>query len=149
MQINKVQNFRNPQFGMAVKLDKSAKMIIKRQAVNMSETKYNDFWDHFDSVVEQEKSNPVDIIVRKCKHRKALAADVIDNSDEPLEIKTFAQGRISPSGLKFLDRAQVSAKKVNDMNSRLERYAEPLSDIEDREHNSARVFVANEGVVDL
>lgn len=72
-------------------------------------------------MVEDQEHNPVDIVIRKCKNRKALAADVIDNSEEPLNTVTFTQRLLKPFGLKFLKKAIKSANNINDINGKLDK----------------------------
>ena len=111
-------------FGMAIKLDRSARIVLKKQAANMSEKNYEKFWENIDKAVERQESNPVDILLRECKHRHALAAEVVDHSDEPLKNTVFTQRLFFPKGLKFLNKAEKRADKINDMNSRISEYPE-------------------------
>lgn len=120
-------NFNNsPNFGMAIKLDKSAHLVLKKQAAGMSEKSYEKFWDTIDRAVKRQESNPVDILIRECKYRNALAAEVVDHSEEPLKNTVFTQRLFFPKGLKFLSKAEKRADKINDMNSRIETYPEAV-----------------------
>lgn len=124
-------NFNNGQaqnFGMAIKLDKSAHIVLKKQAANMSDKNYKKFWENIDNAVERQESNPVDIIIRECKHRHALAAEVVDHSDEPLKNTVFTQRLFFPKGLNFLNKAEKRADKINDMNSKISEYPEAIKD---------------------
>lgn len=119
MNVTQINNTTN--FGMAIKLDKSANAIIKRQTYRASETRYENFWNELNRLVEDQEHNPVDIVIRKCKNRKALAADVFDNSEEPLNTVTFTQRLLKPFGLKFLKKAIKSANNINDINKKLDK----------------------------
>lgn len=112
----------NPNFGMAVKLDSDAHPIIKKQVSKLSAKKAEKFWEDFDKIVEDQKDNLVNIIIRKCNNRRALAAEVVDNSESALENKVFTQGLIHPSGLKFVKSAEDYANKVNVLNQKLAGY---------------------------
>lgn len=116
----------NPNFGMAVKIDGNAHKIIKKQVASLSPKKADRFWETFDSIVEAQKDNLVNIIIRKCKHRQALAAEVVDNSENALENRVFSQGLISPSGLKFVIKAEDHANKINRLNQKLAGYEKAI-----------------------
>lgn len=120
-------DFNNSQsFGMAIKLDKSAHLVLKKQTVGMSEKNYEKFWDTIDKAVKRQESNPVDILIRECKYRNALAAEIVDYSEKPLKNTVFTQQLFFPKGLKFLSKAEKRADKINDMNSRIESYPEAV-----------------------
>ena len=74
-------NYRNnsPKFGMAIKLDSSAVPVIKKQAAKMRSIEKYNFLSLIRQNVERQVDNPVDIIIRKTKFRKALAAEVVDS----------------------------------------------------------------------
>lgn len=122
MNITLNSNSRNQNFGMAVKLDESAHAIIKRQASKLGDKSYEKFWNKFDDTVKRQEGNPVDIIIRKCKHRKALAAEVVDHGEAPMDNTIFHQSKIFPSGLKFLDKAEKKADKINNLNYQIAKY---------------------------
>lgn len=109
-------------FGMAIKIDPDAHSIIKRQAMGLSSKAYDSFCDAFDAAVKRQEDNPVNIIIRKCNNRQALAAEVVDNSENAIDNTVISQGLIRPRGLKFLDKAEAKANKINDLNQRLLKY---------------------------
>lgn len=119
MNITPVNNTTN--FGMAIKFDKSANAILKKQTYKASENTYSNFWNQLNRLVEEQEINPVDIVVRKCKNRKALAADIVDNSEDALKTVTFRQRLIKPFGLKFLEKAIKSANNINDINKKIDK----------------------------
>ncbi len=124
------QNFNNRNsvnFGMAIKLDNDALPIIKEQASKLSKGAYEEFWKNFDAAVSRQQENPVNIIVRKCNNRRALAAEIVDKSENPLDNQVFTQG-FGKKGLKFLDKAEVKADNINDMNQRLGKYDLAIDD---------------------
>ena len=100
MNVNFNPNYQSPNFGMAIKIDPNAKAILKKQTAGLSDSSFIKFWNSFDEAVERQAENPVDIIIRKCNHRKALAAEVVDNGSEPLENTVYSQGFIFPSKIK-------------------------------------------------
>ncbi len=115
-------NNSNTNFKMAVKLDPNAQPIIKKQVLNMSNKNANKFWERFDEIVERQQNNPVDIIIRKCEGRKALAAEVVDHGEEAVNNTVFSQGVFNPNGLKFVQKAEERAEAINDINSRFGKY---------------------------
>lgn len=115
-------------FGMAVKVDPSAQKVIKAQTSELSEKAYNKFWNKFNDIVSKQEENPVDILVRKCKHRDALAAEVVDHSDSPMKNTVYSQSTLFPSGLKFMERAEKKADRINDVNDRIGKYTPATSE---------------------
>lgn len=109
-------------FGMAIKVDPDAHAIIKRQAMRLSDKAYDSFCEAFDAAVKRQENNPVNIIIRKCNNRQALAAEIVDNSENAIDNSVISQRLIYPKGLKFLDKAEAKANKVNDLNQRLMNY---------------------------
>lgn len=109
-------------FGMAIKVDPDAHAIIKRQAMRLSDKAYDSFCESFDAAVKRQENNPVNIIIRKCNNRQALAAEIVDNSENAIDNSVISQRLIRPKGLKFLDKAEAKANKVNDLNQRLMNY---------------------------
>ncbi len=128
MNVNFNPNAQSTSFGMAIKIDPNAKAILKKQTADLSVNKYLKFWDSFDEAVERQSENPVDIIIRKCNHRNALAAEVVDNGNEPLKNTVYSQGFIFPSRLKFINKAERRADTINDLNQRLSKYTEAVDD---------------------
>ncbi len=128
MNVNFNPNYQSPNFGMAIKIDPNAKAILKKQTAGLSDSSFIKFWNSFDEAVERQAENPVDIIIRKCNHRKALAAEVVDNGTEPLENTVYSQGFIFPSKIKFINKAEKRAETLNDLNQRLSKYTEAVED---------------------
>lgn len=128
MNVNFNPNAQSTNFGMAIKIDPNAKAILKQQTADLSANSFLKFWNSFDEAVERQADNPVDIIIRKCNHRKALAAEVVDNGNEPLKNTVYSQGFIFPSRLKFINRAEKRAETLNDLNQRLAKYTEAVDD---------------------
>lgn len=114
-----------PNFGMAVLIDDSAKAIIKKQTMGLSPKKFDKFWNKLNEKIEQEKDNPVNTIIRKAKYRDALAAEVVDsNADTAIKNYVITQGLIHRNGsLKFLDRGTARAQKINNANQNLDKIA--------------------------
>lgn len=128
MNVNFNPNYQSPNFGMAIKIDPSAKAILKKQTADLSSSSFQNFWESFDKAIERQAENPVDIIIRKCNHRKALAAEVVDNGSEPLENTVYSQSFIFPSKMKFINKAEKRADTLKDLNQRLDKYTEAVED---------------------
>lgn len=111
----------NPSFGMAVKVDGPATKVIKEQVLKMDAKKAEGFWEKFQALIDRQAENPVNIIVRKCKNRNALAAEVVDSqANNAVKNKSFSQGLFSKNGsLKFTKRAEAEANKLNEANVRI------------------------------
>ncbi len=121
----------SPKFGMAIKLDPTAHSIIKKQAVALGEKSRNNFFAKLKEAVEKQESNPVNILIRKAKHRKALAAEIVDSeigkSMGGIKNQVTSQPLVGKNGsLKFLDKAQKKANKLNETNNKIK---ELISDI--------------------
>ena len=113
----------------AVKLDPNAQPVIKRQVIKMSIDKNCKFWQKFDEIVQRQLENPVDIIVRQCNNRKnALAAEVVDHSEDAIGNLVFTQGILCKKGLKFLEQAEKKADIINDTNTKLTKYTPATDD---------------------
>ena len=128
MNVNFNPNYQSPNFGMAIKIDPNAKAILKKQTADLSSSSFENFWKSFDEAIERQAENPVDIIIRKCNHRNALAAEVVDNGREPLENTVYSQGFIFPSKMKFINKAEKRADTLKDLNQRLDKYTEAVKD---------------------
>lgn len=134
------QRKNSPNFGMAVLVDKKAIPVIKEQAMKLSKDvkrnllteftpysspdplpAYDKFWKDFNDTISRQESNPVNIIVKKARGRKALSAVVVDSTAETaVKNKKFSQGLFSENGsLKFLSKAEKQANKLNDTNSKV------------------------------
>lgn len=122
--VSEMQVNMNPSasFGMAVKVDPNAQRVIKAQTSELSEKAYNKFWDNFNDIVSRQEGNPVDILIRKCKHRNALAAEVVDHSDFPMKNTVYSQSTLFPGGLKFMERAEKKADRINNVNELIGNY---------------------------
>lgn len=117
---NTTQNTK-PSFGMALKINESAIPVIKKQAFQLETNARGNFLREIEDASKNEKDNPVNIIIRKSKFRKALVAEVID-SEEGKKLgstkkKTFSQpfGKKIVS-LKFLDKARDYALRLSNVN---------------------------------
>lgn len=122
--VSEMQVNMNPSasFGMAVKVDPSAQRVIKAQTSELSEKAYNNFWNNFNDIVSRQEGNPVDILIRRCKHRDALAAEVVDHSDFPMKNTVYSQSTLFPGGLKFMERAEKKANRIDNVNDRIGTY---------------------------
>lgn len=118
---NNVNN--RPSFGMAVLFDETALPVMKKQAMKLSKKGYEKFWAGIDGAVDRQAGNPTNIIVRKANHRDVLVAEVVDgNADTAIKNYVTAQGLIHRNGsLKFLNRAEAKANKVNDSNMKIDK----------------------------
>ncbi len=128
MNVNFNPNAQSTNFGMAIKIDPDAKAILKRQTSDLSQKAYDKFWKSFDEAVERQADNPVNILIRKCNNRQALAAEVVDSGNEPLKNTVYTQGFFFPSKLKYINKAEKKADTLNDLNERLGKYAEAVED---------------------
>jgi len=108
-------------FGMSVLIDKSAEPIIKEQVTKMGNVANNRFWSSLREVINRQQNNENNIIIRATKHRKALAAEVVDeNAETALKNYVTAQGLIHKNGsLKFLERAENRANRLREANAAL------------------------------
>lgn len=128
MNIGFNSSMNSPKFGMAVKVDESALKTMKRQLVKMSPDKKDAFFEGFNNIKERQESNPVNIIIRKLKHRNALAADIVDsNADTNIKMPTRKQGFFFKNGsLNFLKKAEEDANKLNNINENIAKM--PIAD---------------------
>lgn len=115
-------NPSNPNFGMAIKIDENAHKVIKKQVSKLSQKKAESFWENFDAAVNRQQDNPVNILIRRCNNRDALAAEVVDDSENALDNKVFTQGLFNPKGLKFVKKAGEYADNINNLNTKLAKY---------------------------
>lgn len=122
-----VNNYNNsPKFKMTLKLDSSATPIIKKQALKLGEKGKNNFLANIQQINERQQNNPVDIIIRKTKHRNALAAEVVDaknsmSNGENVKNQVFTQPFIFKNGsLRFLNKAEKKANKINETNNQID-----------------------------
>ena len=111
----------NPTFGMAVKVDGTATKVIKEQVLKMNSKKAEGFWGKFQALIDRQAENPVNIIIRKCKNRNALAAEVVDSqANNAVKNTTFTQGLLSRNGsLNFTKKAELQANKLNEANVKI------------------------------
>lgn len=84
-----INSASSPNFGMAIKIDENAHRVIKKQVSKLSPQKADTFWENFDAAVNRQQNNPVNILIRKCKNRQALAAEVVDDNKNALNNKVF------------------------------------------------------------
>lgn len=96
----------------------------------------SNFLREIEDASKNEKDNPVDIIIRKSKFRKALVAEVID-SEEGKKLgstkkKTFSQpfGKKIVS-LKFLDKARDYALRLSNVNDDVKKTMSTVTTISD------------------
>ncbi len=128
MNVNFNPNAQSTNFGMAIKIDPNAKAILKKQTSDLSQKAYDKFWKSFDEAVERQADNPVNILIRKCNNRQALAAEVVDSGNEPLNNTVYTQGFLFPSKLKYINKAEKKADTLKDLNERLGKYAEAVEE---------------------
>lgn len=132
---NTTQNTK-PSFGMALKINESAIPVIKKQAFQLETNARGNFLREIEDASKNEKDNPVNIIIRKSKFRKALVAEVID-SEEGKKLgstkkKTFSQpfGKKIVS-LKFLDKARDYALRLSNVNDDVKKTMSTITTISD------------------
>lgn len=120
MNCNRRRN--NTSFGMAVKVDESAMQIMKDQTLALSTRKATKFWDKLNEMITRNEDNPVNVIIRKCNHRKALAAEVVDSeAATAVDNKVHTQPFMFKNGsLKFAEKAEKDAYTINETNKKLE-----------------------------
>ncbi len=123
-------------FGMALKINESAIPVIKKQAFQLETNARGNFLREIEDASKNEKDNPVNIIIRKSKFRKALVAEVID-SEEGKKLgstkkKTFSQpfGKKIVS-LKFLDKARDYALRLSNVNDDVKKTMSTVTTISD------------------
>ncbi len=121
-----INSASSPNFGMAIKIDENAHKVIKKQVSKLSPKKADTFWENFDAAVNRQQDKPVNILIRKCKNRQALAAEVVDDNKNALNNKVFSQGILKPKGLKFLKKAEGYADNINELNTKLSKYEKAL-----------------------
>lgn len=119
MNCNKRRN--NPSFGMAVKVDESAMQIMKDQTLALSTKKATKFWDKLSEMISRNEDNPVNVIIRKCNHRKALAAEVVDaEAETAVKNRVHTQPFMFKNGsLKFAEKAEKDANVLNETNQKI------------------------------
>lgn len=110
-----------PSFGMAMLVDKTAEKIIKDQVRTLKPAKAEAFWNKLEELRTSSESNPVNWIIRKCKHRNALAAEVVDSTAETaVKNSVHTQPHFFKNGsLKFAEKAEAEAKSLNELNEKL------------------------------
>lgn len=120
MNCNRRRN--NTSFGMAFKVDESAMQIMKDQTLALSPKKATKFWDKLSEMISRNEDNPVKVIIRKCNHRKALAAEVVDSEAETaVKNRVHSQPLLFKNGsLKFAEKAEKDANLLNETNKKIE-----------------------------
>lgn len=130
------QRKNSPSFGMAVLVDKKAIPVIKAQAMKLSDilaenahptdvSDYTSFWNSLNATIERQKENPVNIIIKKIFGRNSVKAVVVDSEGAEKAVKnsSFNQGVFRNNGdLTFLYEAEAQANKLNDANSRIDKF---------------------------
>lgn len=111
----------SPNFGMAMKVDKSAEKVIKEQVLKLNPNETLAFWEKLGNLKAESESNPVNWIIRKCKHRNALAAEVVDSSAETaVKNKVHSQPFLFKTGnLEFAEKAKDDADKIRAVNVKI------------------------------
>ena len=128
-----------PSFGMAIKMDKSAYPIIKKQAIALGEKGKNNFFTKLKQAVTRQEQNPVDIIIRKAKHRQALAAEIVDSEAGKaiggVKNKVKSQPIIGKNGsLGFLNKAEKKADKLNETNNQVQEIIDSIPKAEAKDY---------------
>lgn len=111
----------SPNFGMAFKVEDSAMKVIKDQVLSLKPKKAEGFWQKFNDIITRNESNPVNVIIRKCEKRNALAAEVVDSeAATAINNKVYTQPFFFKNGnLAFAERAEADAKVLNETNAKL------------------------------
>lgn len=128
-----------PNFGMAIKMDKSAYPIIKKQAIALGEKGKNNFFTKLKLAVERQEQNPVNIIIRKAKHRQALAAEIVDSEAGKViggvKNKVKSQPIIGKNGnFRFLNKAEKEADKLNETNNQIQEIINNIPKAETKDY---------------
>ena len=128
-----------PSFGMAIKVDKSAYPIIKKQAIALGEKGKNNFFTKLKQAVTRQEQNPVDIIIRKAKRRQALAAEIVDSEAGKaiggVKNKVKSQPIIGKNGsLGFLNKAEKKADKLNETNNQVQEIIDSIPKAEAKDY---------------
>lgn len=129
--VNYQQKKSTPNFGMSVLLDKSAHAIIKKQVTELSPKKGESFLKKISELVQNQKENPVNIIIRKANRRKALVAEIVDSPEGAnlgaKKNKIFSQGFFFKTGnTKFLKKAENEANNLNAINTKVKDLIESI-----------------------
>ena len=130
--INAVNN--SPSFGMALKIDPSARNIIKKQAVALGK-KGKEFLNEIGNVHERQLNNPVNIILTKPNHRKAIAAVIVDSPDGrelgSVDNVVISQPFFFKNGsLKFL-------KRLDELNNQVEKLLKEIPEAKPEDFGKA------------
>ena len=148
LRINGIQNNNyiatqsaKPSFGMALKINETAIPVIKKQALQLDACARGNFLRGFENILINEKDNPVDIIIRKSKFRKALVADVVDSEEGKklgsVKKKTFSQASVKKIGnLGFLNKARDYAIRVCNVNNDVSETTSQIPTISDEPKKS-------------
>ena len=128
-----------PNFGMAIKMDKSAYPVIKKQAIALGEKGKNNFFTKIKQAVERQEQNPVNIIIRKAKHRQALAAEIVDSEAGKaiggVKNKVKSQPIVGKNGsLGFLNKAEKKANKLNETNNQVQEIINSIPKAETKDY---------------
>ena len=130
----------NPSFGMALKLDKTAHRVIKHQALKLGEKSREQFFKGLSDSVKNQKSNPVNIILRKSRNRDALVAEIVDSEDGRKlgAAKNFVISQpiffFKNGNLKFLRKAEKKANELNSINSKVNDVISSMEEAEAKDY---------------
>jgi hypothetical protein len=111
---------------MAVLLEEeTAGPILKKQLMKLSKKGFAKFNEKWDAIAVRQSGNKNNIIVRGANRRDALVAEVVDeNADTAIKNYVTAQGLIHRNGsLKFLERAEAKADRLEAINSKIDNMA--------------------------
>ena len=138
--INAVNN--SPSFGMALRIDPSARNIIKKEAVALGEKGKDKFLNGIGNVHDRQLNNPVDIILRKSKHRKAIVAVIVDSPAGKelgsVDNVVFSQPLFFKNGsTKFLKRAEEYANRLNELNNQVEKLLKEIPEAKPEDFGKA------------
>ena len=101
----------------------------QRKRNKSTETRKNNFFTKIQQAFERQKDNPVDIILRKAKHRKALAATIVDSEaakgiGQVNNITTSQPFVFKNGSLRFLNEAEKKANRLNQTNNQVKNLME-------------------------
>lgn len=138
--INAVNN--SPSFGMALKIDPSARNIIKKQAVALGKKGKDKFLNEIGNVHERQLDNPVDIILRKSNRRNALVAEIVDSPAGrdlgSVDNVVISQPFFFKNGSsKFLKRAEERAERLTELNRQVEKLLKEIPEAKPEDFGKA------------
>ena len=107
------QNNNSPKFGMAIKMHENAIPVLKKQALKINPKSENKFLETLNGIIERQKENPIDIILRKNKKGNKLIAE-ISTSKEKIQFSPSLFEKVKD--LKYLLKAEKKADFLNKVN---------------------------------